>query len=232
MKRTSCIVLPLAALLIMAAASFAQTQYRCDLYGAANFPLNKDFTITAPQSTTPLQGTHKFSTGFRGGIRLGADGRGHWGQDLDYSYGSIPSKIVIAPNGEFSITNRTHQFSYNVLWYPGGAQGAKKKYFPYLTAGVGAVIFQVSQDAKNDAVQAGLGTLLDHTTFAFNAGGGVRVRINSVWGFRVDVRDVMSHPVRYGIPASSSDPATFVFPVTGVFHQFQLSMAFNYYFKS
>jgi len=230
MKRTAFLVLPLAALLFMAAPLFAQTQYRLDLYGAGSIPLDKDFTITVPQSTTPLDGTHDFSPGFRGGIRVGADGRGHWGQDLDYSYGSIPSKISVPPGDEFSITNRTHQFSYNVLWYPGGAQSSKKKVFPYLTAGAGAVIFQVSKSAKNDAMEAGLGTLLDHTTFAFNAGGGIRVRINNIYGFRIDVRDVMSHPVRYGIPAESSDPATFVFPVTGIFHQIQFSVAFNYYF--
>ena len=161
---------------------------------------------------------------------MGADGRGHWGQDLDYSYGSIPSKIVVPPEGLFSITNRTHQFSYNVLWYPAGAQSSKKKVFPYLTVGAGAVIFQVSKSAKNDALEEGLGTLQDHTTFAFNAGGGIRARINNIYGFRVDVRDVMSHPVRYGIPAESSDPSTFVFPVTGIFHQIQISVAFNYYF--
>jgi opacity protein-like surface antigen len=230
MKRTALVVFPLAALLLITATSFAQTQYRCDLYGAANYPFNKNFTVSAPQSTTPLEGTHKFSMGLRGGVRLGADGRGHWGQDLDYSYGTMPSKIVIAPNGEFSITNRTHQFSYNLLWYP-AIRSTKRKVYPYLTAGVGAVIFQVSESAKNDALAAGLGTLQDHTSVAFNAGGGIRVRVNSVWGIRLDVRDVMSHPVRYGIPASSSDPARFVFPVDGFFHQIQFSVAFNYYFK-
>jgi opacity protein-like surface antigen len=230
MKRTACFVLPLATLLLLAAPLSAQIQYRLDLYGAGNIPLDKDFTITLPQSTTPLDGTHEFSPGFRGGIRVGADGRGHLGQDLDYSYGTIPSKIVVPSNGEFSITNRTHQFSYNVLWYPGGAQDSKKSVFPYLTVGVGAVIFQVSKSAKDDALEAGLGTLHDHTTFAFNAGGGVRFRVNNIYGFSVDARDVMSHPVRYGIPAESSDPSAFVFPVTGTFHQFQLSVAFNYYF--
>jgi hypothetical protein len=231
MKRTTRFVLPLATLFLLAAPLFAQTQYRLDLYGAGDIPLNKDFTITAPQSTIPLNGTHEFSKAFRGGIRVGADGRGHWGQDLDYSYGTIPSKIVVpANNASFPITNRTHQFSYNVLWYPAGMRDSKKKIFPYLTAGAGAVIFQVSQSAKNDAIEAELGTLLDHTTFAFNAGGGIRARINSIYGLRVDVRDVMSHPVRYGIPAESSNPATFVFPVTGIFHQIQFSVAFNYYF--
>ena len=230
MKRTACFVLPLATLLFMAAPLFSQVQYRLDVYGAGNIPLNKDFTITVPQSTTPLNGTHDFSPGFRGGIRIGADGRGHWGQDLDYSYGNIPSKIVVPPDGVFSITNRTHQFSYNVLWYPAGAQSSTKKVFPYLTAGAGAVIFQVSKSAKNDALEEGLGTLQDHTTFAFNVGGGIRARVNNIYGFRIDVRDVMSHPVRYGIPAESSNPSTFVFPVTGFFHQIQISAAFNYYF--
>jgi hypothetical protein len=123
-------------------------------------------------------------------------------------------------------------FSYNALWYPAGASDAKKKKgaFPYLTAGVGGAFHSLAQKTVNQGLESGLGTLRTENVFAFNAGGGVRVRINSVWGIRIDARDYMSRAVRYGLPKTSSDPSATVFPVGGVFHQIEISFAFVYYF--
>lgn len=167
-----------------------------------------------------------------GGVRLGADGMGHWGQDLCYSYGTNPSKIVTSL-GSFGFTSRTHQFSYNALWYPRKVT-AKGRVFPYLTAGAGGTFYQLSQSTMNQALdpnRGGLGTLHNENVFSFNAGGGVSIRINSVYGFRIDVRDTMSRAVRYGLPKASSDPSAIVFPLSGIFHQIEASFAFIYYFK-
>jgi hypothetical protein len=232
MKTIARFALPPAILLLVVTPALAKTQYRLEFYGAVNFPQNKDFEITVPQSSVPIKGTQKFSLGGRGGIRLGADGIGHWGQDLCYSYGTNPTKIV-TDLGEFGFTSRTHQFSYNALWYPSKVTD-KGKVFPYLTAGVGGTFFQLSQSTINQALdpsRAGLGQLRNENVFAFNAGGGLRFRINSVYGFRIDVRDTMSRAVRYGLPKTSSDPNAIVFPVGGIFHQIEVSLAFIYYFK-
>jgi hypothetical protein len=69
-----------------------------------------------------------------------------------------------------------------------------------------------------------------HTSFTFNAGGGFRYQFGN-FGFRLDVRDWMSHPPRFGIPASS-DQMEFVLPVHGVFHQLEASVALVYRFGS
>jgi hypothetical protein len=155
------------------------------------------------------------------------DGLRHWGQDITYSYGINAAKIQ-TPNGEFAFTSRTHQFAYNAIFYPASLN--KSKVIPYITAGGGGTIFTLSQKAKNQALTEGLGDLDSHTSFAFNAGGGVRFQFDN-FGIRLDVRDWMSHPPRYGIPASSSDPQQFVFPVKGVFHQVDLSFALVYCFR-
>ncbi len=219
-----------AGLLIAAASAQAETYYRFELYGSGNIPLDKNFEIGLPQSTVPLHGELKFSPGVRGGIRIGVDGLGHWGQDISYSYGTNAAKITVPANGNFAFTSRTHQFAYNAVFYPGGLRA--KKVYPYLTAGAGGTIFTLSQKDIDQGLIAGLGKLQTHTSFVFNAGGGIRFQFNDHFGLRLDARDWLSHPPRYGIPASSNDPGTFVFPVNGIFHQIELSIGFVYCFKS
>ena len=213
-------------LCILAASAHAQTNYRVEVYGSANVPLDKEFEISMPQSTIPLEGKFDWSPGVRGGIRFGVDGLRHWGQDITYSYGTNAAKITVNPNGEFAFTSRTHQFAYNAIFYPVSLN--KSKVMPYFTGGAGGTIFTLSQKSIDQALLEGLGTLQDHVSFTFNAGGGVRIQFSDGFGIRLDVRDWMSHPPRYGIPASSTDPQTFVFPVNGVFHQVELSFGLVY----
>lgn len=230
MKRHAWLIMAFAGLLIMAASAHAETYYRFELYGSANIPLDKNFEIGLPQSTVPLQGKLTFSPGVRAGLRVGVDGLGHWGQDISYSYGINATQISVPTNGSFAFTGRSHQFAYNAVFYPGGLRA--KKVYPYLTAGAGGTIFTLSQATIDQGLAAGLGKLQTHTSFVFNAGGGIRFQFNDRYGLRLDARDWMSHPPRYGIPASSNDPGAFVFPVNGVFHQIELSIGFVYCFRS
>ena len=230
MKRYVSPFVILASLCVLMASAHAQTYYRFELYGSANVPGTKDFQISMPQSTIPLNGQLQMSPGVRGGVRLGVDGMHHWGQDITYSYGTNAAKIAVNQNGEFAFTSRTHQFAYNAIFYPAGSNSSKA--IPYITAGAGGTIYTLSQTTINGAFLQGLGQLQSHTSFTFNVGGGVRVQFNDNVGIRFDVRDWMSHPPRYGIPASSNDPQTFVFPVQGVFHQMEASVAFVYCFRN
>jgi hypothetical protein len=232
MKTMPRFLIPLAALFLVSAPALAEVQYRFEFFGAANIPMNKDFEITVPQSTVPLFGTYEFSAGARGGVRFGADNGGHWGQDIIYSYGANAARINVAENGApFAFTARTHQVSLNALWYPCGLR--KSMVSPFLTAGIGGTFYGVSQTAKNEALdpnRAGLGKIRSDNTYAFNTGGGVRIRLNRRYGVRVDVRDYMSKTPRYGLPESSGDPNAVVFPAGGIFHQFEISFAFAYCF--
>jgi len=224
----------LATLLLFVVPLMAQNDVRLELFGGVNFPKDKDFEIGFPQSSVPLQGTHEFSPGGRGGVRIGVDGKGHWGQDIDYSYGTNASKIVNhTTGGQFAFTSRTHQISLNGLWYPGGLD-PKKKVFPYLTVGVGGTFYALTQTVVNEALdpnRAGLGKLRNENIFAFNAGAGVRVKINNLYGFRIDFKDYMTRAVRYQLPKASNDPSATVFPIGGLFHQYMVSFSFVYHFK-
>ncbi len=233
MKRIARFFLPSAFLLALAAPAAAQNQNRFEFFAGPTLPLDRDFQISSPQSTAPLDGTHEFSPGARVGLRLGWDGRGHWGQDLIYSYGANSSRIVNRTNGgQFGFTMRSHQISYNALFYPAGLDGSKSV-FPYITIGVGGTINTLSQKIVNEALdpnRAGLGKLHTDSTFTANAGAGVRVRVNSLYGFRIDVRDYMSRAVRFGLPKESTDPNASVFPVGGIHHRLDFTVTFVYHF--
>jgi hypothetical protein len=222
----------LAILLFMAAPAFAQkqNQYRFELFGAGNVPISKDFIIGLPQFSPPVKGTHRYSAGARAGVRFGADFRKHWGEDIIYSYGFNATKIVNSTGGsEFPFNIWSHQIAVNAIWYPGGLS-EKKKVFPYLTAGAGGTFFVISPETVNKGKEEGLGELRSENIFAFNAGGGLRMRLSKHAGLRIDARDYMSRAPRFGMPEHSSDPTALVFPASGVFHQVEASFAFIYYF--
>lgn len=220
----------LAILLFMVAPAFAQNQYRFELFAAGNIPRDKDFFIGVPQFSPPILVSHQFSAGVRGGIRVGADFKKHWGEDIIYSYGANASKIVNSTCGvDFPFTVRSHQIAFNALWYPGGLD-SQKKIFPYLTAGVGGTFFVITPITVNTALELGMGKLRSENIFAFNAGGGLRFHLTKHAGLRFDARDYMSRAPRFGLPENSDDPAAMVFPISGVFHQIEASFGFVYYF--
>jgi opacity protein-like surface antigen len=209
---------------------FAQTktQYRFELFAAGNVPVSKNFNIGPSQSPSVV--THHYSAGVRGGIRFGADFKNHWGEDIIYSYGFSATKIADKTGGpEFPFNVWSHQVAFNALWYPGGLD-EKKKVFPYLTAGGGATFFVISPETVSKGLDQGLGELHSENLFAFNAGGGVRLRLSQHAGLRFDARDYMTRSPRYGMPERSDNDAVPAFPASGVFHQVEASFAFVYYF--
>jgi opacity protein-like surface antigen len=214
MKRATWISIALLIMLVTS-ANAEERKYRFEFFGQGAYPLKKEFVITVPQSLTPVPGTQRFSAGGGGGVRIGIDGAKYWGQDYLYSYNSNASKIATS-NSDFAFNNRFHQVSANVLFYPSSLE--HKTTFPYLTAGVGATFVTISQKTIGEALAQGVGPLKGEVIFAFNAGAGIRWRVNNRWGIRLDLRDYMSRPLRYGLPESSSDPSAPVLPVSGAFH--------------
>src|SRR5439155_22379239 len=215
--------------------AIAQVQYRLEFYGGVTIPKDKDFEIGFPQfpvfvhdisdlgitlpsgrlvgNLDPVRGsyTHDFSPGAHGGIRIGVDSKGHFGQDIDYSYGTYASKFVNRASGEslFSFTPRVHQISWNAIWYPGGQ--SEGKVFPYLTVGVGGTVNSRSQRAATATFPLSLEESLNRhlrtdNTFTFNTGFGARFPRNKRYGVRVDVRAYLSRDPRYVIGECPHEP--------------------------
>lgn len=190
----------IVALILPAYTEGQEKKYRFEFFGGVNAPLDKNYEIGPPQSDFIIQGKHEFSAGGQAGVRFGLDGARYWGQDYAYSYGSNAGTLTTSA-GTFSFPTRFHQVSSNVLFYPWSLD--RSQFFPYVTAGLGATFVIVSQDTITESIHAGLGPLKSETVFAFNAGAGVRIRINDRAGLRLDWRDYMSRALRYGMPKSS-----------------------------
>lgn len=224
-------MIPLVASLLLIPSSFGQEKkYRFEFFGGLSRPMDKKFVTSYPQTTVPVEGTQEFSYGGLGGVRLGIDGRKHWGQDYAYSYGANASRIVTR-YGRFAFTNHVHQASTNILFYPWNIE--KKTVLPFITGGLGATFATLSQKTISegiDPLQAGLGALKSETIFAFNAGGGVRIRMSERFGIRLDARDYMSRALRYGLPKTSTDPNAAVLPISGVLHQLAVTASLVIHF--
>ncbi len=231
MKMTARIVALVVVVALVMPLSYAkEKKYRFELFAGGNFPGTKNFTISYPQTASPLKGSQEFSPGFQGGARIGIDTHKYWGMDYVYSFGINTGKIV-TPYGQFSFNNRFHQAHADVLFYPWSLD--RKQFYPYLIAGVGATFANTTQNAIEEALdpaRAGIGPLTNEIFFAFNAGAGARVRLSERYGIRFDVRDYMSKPVRYGIPKTSNDPNAAVLPTSGVFHQLAATFALVIHF--
>jgi len=229
MKIRSCTTVVLL-LLLAAAANAQERKLRFEFFGEFVKPWDKEFEITYPQSLTPIQGQHEFSPGGGGGVRFGIDGAKYWGQDYLYSYSAQASRIV-SDGSRFAFTNKLHQVCTNILFYPFSLE--QESVFPYITAGVGATFVSISQQTMGaglDPTRGNIGPIKGETIFAFNAGGGIRVRANERFGVRIDIRDYMSRPIRYGLAECVTCAASDVFPVSGVFHVMSASFGLVVYF--
>jgi len=196
-----------------------EKKYRFEFFGGVSYPISKNFTVSYPQADQPFEGKQDWSIGPRGGVRMGIEGARHWGQDYTFSYGTNATDIR-ANDASFSFTNHFYEATTNVLYYPKSFVGRKTNFF--LTAGLGAMWVNINRDAVNEAINpggAGIGEIRNEVKFSFNAGAGVRIRLNERFGIRFDVRDYMSPAIRYGLPESSSDPNAIVFPVENTQHQ-------------
>ena len=223
MRKSFQIAIPCLAMLIAlifpaAGQASEEGNYRLEFFVGVNVPIEKHFEIGAPQSDVIIRGTQDFSPGGQGGVRIGYDGARFWGMDYAYSYGINATKLS-TQFGSFSFRNQFHQASSNVLFYPWSLD--HKHVFPYLTAGMGATFVVLNQKTINEALTSpfSIGPLKSETVFAFNAGVGVRFRLSRRIGIRLDERDYISQPLRYGLPKSSPNPNAPVLPASGIFQQ-------------
>jgi hypothetical protein len=220
----------LAFMLLIPLAQSAEKKYRFEFFGGVGYPIRETFVIGAPQAVNPIEGKHVFSWGGLGGVRFGIDGARYWGQDYAYSYGQNANKLE-TDYGSFSFTNRVHQASTSILFYPWSLE--RRVCFPYATAGAGATWVTLAQRAiteSMDPLKAGFGPLKSERIYAIHAGVGARFRLSDRFGLRLDARDYMSRALRYGLPKTSTDPTAAVLPVSGIFHQIAFTFSLVVHF--
>lgn len=170
--------------------------------------------------------------GYLVGVRVTENLGKFFGAELEYSFANQPATFAnlsaILPS--FNLSQRVHTITYNGVVYltPRGS-----KIRPYGTAGVGASLFQLTDDTDNRGVLEGL-DLRDRWKLAVSWGGGVKVYSGRRWGFRLDFRDTVTGVPDYGIPRMSqvvNGLPTPAFRPDGLFHRLQFSGGFLFTFS-
>lgn len=126
--------------------------------------------------------------GFRFGFRIGFNGDGITGHEVQYTYNRTQLRLdpTAAQQGM-----AVHMGGYNYLIYA-NHEGARAR--PFATGGVG---FANYVPPGSSASQGG-----GSNKFGFNYGGGVKVRVVGPYAVRFDVRQYTT-PKPFGLPLAS-----------------------------
>jgi len=124
--------------------------------------------------------------GFRFSIRMALNNESHFGHEVQYAYSRTQLNISGSKQGM-----AIHQGGYNFLLY---ATNEGTRIRPFATGGV---MFANYVPPGSSAAQGG-----GDNKFGFNYGGGVKMRITSLFGARLDVRQYTT-PKPFGLPLAS-----------------------------
>lgn len=127
--------------------------------------------------------------GFRFGVRFAINNEGYFGHEFGYAY--TRGKVEYASTGVELMTMPMHQGMYNFLLY-GTKEGTRIR--PFATGGVHFTSFY----PPGASVFSGNSI----TKFGFNYGGGVKMRVSSMFSVRADVRDYWQGKPDFGAPSS------------------------------
>ncbi|HXG32590.1 MAG TPA: hypothetical protein VNJ11_04445 [Bryobacteraceae bacterium] len=120
-----------------------------------------------------------------------------------------------------NIQGQSHAFHYDLVVF---LSAPSRRIRPYLAAGLGAKLYEVTGPENPDAPLQLVGRLRsrDQFTFLASGGGGLKVRLRRGLLLRVDFRDYMTpFPKRLIEPAPLATPR-------GIFHQFTPLVGLSY----
>jgi len=163
----------LAVVLFLAYAGSAWGQtFEVWFNGGQSLLSNKGLgsTLTAAQGGT--KNDFKLEDGFRFSFRMALNNDGHFGHEVQYAYSRTKLNILGSEQGM-----AIHQGGYNFLLYA-TPEGTRIR--PFATGGV---MFANYVPPGSSAAQGG-----GDNKFGVNYGGGVKVRVTSMFGLRFDVR--------------------------------------------
>jgi opacity protein-like surface antigen len=128
----------------------------------------------------------QLTDGFRFSLRGDFDTGNHLGYEMGYAYNRTQLDLQGVKQGM-----AYHQVMFNAMGYA-TPEGSRIR--PFATAGVGFVNY------VQPGASAGSGG--GSTKFGFNYGAGVKVKVATNWGVRLDVRQVAT-PKPFGLPLAS-----------------------------
>jgi hypothetical protein len=201
-----------------------------NFFGAGSVYSTNTFQIGFPQSAVPVGGKLKFDSHARLGIRGTFYSRGHWGEEVFYSF--EPNTVHINRGlSNVDLKLQLHNYGANALYYL--VETESHTLLPFLSAGVGGTFYRFTPQsflyAKNPA-GANLPDLDNSNELAFNYGFGFKTRSTGPIGVRIDLRDFMGRSPSFGLARHSDDPTATVLPASGVLHNGEFSVGLVFYF--
>ena len=154
-----------------ASAQFAELWFS----GGKSLLQNRDLGSGQP---TGSKSDFQLSDGFRFAFRGTFNTPGSFGHEIFYAYSRTQLRDNVTPS---QMGMAVHQAGYNFLAY---ATKEGKRIRPFGTGGVGFANFV----PPGSSVARGGGD----TKYGVNYGGGLKVRVASIWAVRVDIRQYLT----------------------------------------
>ena len=152
--------------------------------GGQSLMSNSGLGSDLPASAGGLKNDFALEDGFRFSFRMALNNDSHFGHEVQYAY----SRTKLDEPGSVPMGMAVHQGGYNFLLY---ATNEGTRIRPFATGGV---MFANYVPPGASAAQGG-----GDNKFGFNYGGGVKVRVTSIFGLRFDVRQYTT-PKPFSLP--------------------------------
>jgi hypothetical protein len=175
----------LAVVLFLAGAGSAWGQlFEVWFNGGQSLMSNNGLGSDLPAASGGLKNDFALEDGFRFSFRMALNNDSHFGHEVQYAY----SRTKLDEPGSAPLGMAVHQGGYNFLLY---ATNEGTRIRPFATGGV---MFATYVPPGSSAAQGG-----GDNKFGVNYGGGVKVRVTSIFGLRFDVRQYTT-PKPFSLP--------------------------------
>jgi opacity protein-like surface antigen len=180
--------------LTCASASYGQL-FEAWFNGGESILSSRNLGSDIPDTSGGAANDFSLGDGFRFSLRIAFNNDSHFGHEVGYAYSrssliqqGVPLEIQgLPPTPAISQGMAIHQGTYNFLVYA-TPEGTRIR--PFATGGV---LFANYVPPGSSAAGGG-----GQTKFGFSYGGGVKIKITSLWGFRVDVRQATTPKPDFG----------------------------------
>jgi hypothetical protein len=225
------VLLTIALYLAMAGSAFSQglSVKSAELslsVGHTSFA-NKNFSIGAPQSAAPINGSMDLSSGKMYEARVNFYNTKRLGSEIlyGYQYGGVVFHRNTAPAAQFGVPLQVHTLTLNVLYYPFSQLNSPWR--PFVFLGGGATIYRPSsggQRSAKDPLQGNFDTFFETSRATGIVGVGVKRPVTKSIGFRADAGFALTKVPTFGLPESSAVVSATVLPVGGTAREIRASV--------
>jgi hypothetical protein len=195
---------------------------------------SKNFEIGPPQSSAPIRGRMRIETGNRHEVRVNALTTKHVGLEGFYTHQA--SNVVFesqsdTPNSLFIPLSIDH-FGASLLYYPLGTKEPQKKWWPFVQAGGGAMIYRPTAEGQRiatDPLRGNLSEFFESSRPAINIGVGVKRSLGHAIGLRFDAGAISTKAPTFGLPYDSDLPNASVLPINSRITNIHASVGITFF---